>query len=114
HSLQLVDRNTCKPLDQHRAGMAVAEGAGMLLFTTEKPVTPLAELGGVGLSCDAYHPAAPHPEGQGAFAAMAAALADAGVTPEDIGYINLHGTGTPDNDLAESKAVRRLFAVPPP
>lgn len=114
HSLQLVDRNICKPLDRNRAGMAVAEGAGMLLLTTVKPATPLAELGGVGLSCDAYHPAAPHPEGQGAFAAMSAALAHAGSKPEDIGYINLHGTGTPDNDLAESKAVRRLFAVVPP
>ena len=113
HSLQLVDRNICKPLDMSRAGMAVAEGAGMLLLTTEKPDSPLAEFLGVGLSCDAYHPAAPHPEGQGAFAAMSAALADAGLAPADIGYINLHGTGTPDNDLAESKAVRRLFAVPP-
>ncbi len=114
HSLQLVDRNICKPLDRNRAGMAVAEGAGMLLLTTEKPADALAVLGGVGLSCDAYHPAAPHPEGQGALAAMSAALADAGLTSEDIGYINLHGTGTPDNDLAESKAVRKLFAVPPP
>lgn len=114
HSLQLVDRNICKPLDLNRAGMAVAEGAGMLLLTAEKPANPLAVLAGVGLSCDAYHPAAPHPEGQGAFAAMSAALADAGLAPEDIGYINLHGTGTPDNDLSESKAVGRLFAVPPP
>jgi len=114
HSLQLVDRNICKPLDRNRAGMAVAEGAGMLLLTMVRPAKPLAELAGVGLSCDAYHPAAPHPEGQGAFMAMSAALADAGLTAADIGYINLHGTGTPDNDLAESKAVRRLFAVPPP
>ncbi len=114
HSLQLVDRNGCKPLDVNRQGMAVGEGAGMLLLTTTKPDTPCAELLGAGLSCDAYHAAAPHPEGQGAFAAMQTALADAGIRPEDIGYINLHGTGTPDNDLAESKAVRRLFAVPPP
>ncbi len=114
HSLQLVDRNGCKPLDVNRQGMAVAEGAGMLLLTTNQPDGPHAELLGAGLSCDAYHAAAPHPEGQGAFMAMHSALADAGLQPEDISYINLHGTGTPDNDLAEAKAVRRLFVVPPP
>lgn len=113
-SLQLVDQTGCKPLDKTRRGMAVAEGAGMMLLTTEKPATCLAEVLGVGLSCDAYHPAAPHPEGQGAFMAMQKALADAGLNPEDISYLNLHGTGTPDNDLAESKAVRRLFTTLPP
>ena len=114
HSLQLVDRAGCKPLDQNRQGMAVAEGAGMVLLTTEKPADCLAALLGAGLSCDAYHPAAPHPEGQGAFAAMQSALTDAGLSPEEIDYINLHGTGTPENDLAESKAVRRLFTTLPP
>jgi len=114
HSLQLVDRAGCRPLDQNRQGMAVAEGAGMLLLTTEKPENCYGELLGAGLSCDAYHPAAPHPEGQGAFMAMQSALADAGLSPEEIGYINLHGTGTPDNDLAESKALRRLFTTLPP
>ena len=114
HSLQLVDRTGSKPLDENRQGMAVAEGAGLLLLTTIPPDRPAVELLGAGLSCDAYHAAAPHPEGQGAFMAMRSALADAGLRPEDIGYINLHGTGTPDNDLAESKAVRRLFPVPPP
>jgi 3-oxoacyl-(acyl-carrier-protein) synthase len=116
HSLQLVDRTGCKPFDQDRRGMAVAEGAGMLLLSTVKPEQPHphTRLLGAGLSCDAWHPAAPHPEGRGAFTAMRAALDDAGLAPEDIGYINLHGTGTPDNDLAESKAVRRLFTVAPP
>ena len=114
HSLQLVDRNGCRPLDANRQGMAVAEGGGMLLLTTVQPQNPQAELLGAGLSCDAYHAATPHPEGQGAYEAMHRALADAGLHPQDISYINLHGTGTPDNDLAEAKAVRRLFAVPPP
>jgi 3-oxoacyl-(acyl-carrier-protein) synthase len=114
HSLQLVDQNGCKPLDLRRQGMAVAEGAGMLLLSTEKTATCSVELLGTGLSCDAYHPAAPHPEGQGAFMAMQRALTNAGLQPKDISYINLHGTGTPDNDLAESKAVRRLFTNPPP
>jgi 3-oxoacyl-(acyl-carrier-protein) synthase len=114
NSLQLVDQTGCKPLDQNRQGMAVAEGAAMLLLTTEKPENCSAELLGAGLSCDAYHAAAPNPEGQGAFMAMQNALADAGLTPEDISYINLHGTGTPDNDLAESKALHRLFTTLPP
>ncbi len=114
HSLQLVDREGCRPFDCDRQGMAVAEGAAMLLLTTIKPNDPMAELLGAGLSCDAYHPAAPHPEGRGALAAMRAALADGGLGPEGIDYINLHGTGTPENDLAESKAIRALFAVPPP
>jgi len=94
--------------------MVVAEGAGMLLLTTIKPEGPHVELVGAGLSCDAYHAATPHPEGRGAFEAMQGALADAGLQPKDMSYINLHGTGTPDNDLAESKAVSRLFTVPPP
>lgn len=114
HSLQLVDRQGCRPLDADRHGMAVAEGAAMLLLTTEKPDRPLAELLGAGLSCDAYHPAAPHPEGRGALMAMQAALADAGLHPTEISYISLHGTGTPENDLAEAKAVNTLFAAPPP
>ena len=114
HSLQLVDKKGCRPFDADRHGMAVAEGAAMLLLTTERPDTPLAELLGAGLSCDAYHPAAPHPEGRGALMAMWAALADAGLGPEDIDYINLHGTGTPENDLVESKVIKTLFVTPPP
>jgi len=114
HSLQLVDREGCRPLDRDRHGMAVAEGSAMLLLTTEKPALPLAEIMGAGLSCDAYHPAAPHPEGRGARMAMEAALADAGLSPSDIDYISLHGTGTPENDLAEARAVNALFGTPPP
>jgi len=113
HSLQLVDRNGCHPLDKKRQGMAVAEGAAMVLLTNTPPENPLAELAGAGLSCDAYHPAAPHPRGAGALAAMRLALADAGISPVDIDYINLHGTGTRENDLAEARAVRALFPDPP-
>lgn len=114
HSLQLVDAAGPRPLDRRRRGMAVAEGAALLLLSSEAGEAPLAELCGAGLSCDAHHPASPHPQGDGAKAAMEAALADAGLSPVDIDYINLHGTGTPDNDLAEARAIRRLFAVPPP
>lgn len=114
HSLQLVDRIGCRPLDQERLGMSVAEGAALLLLTKTRPARPLAVLAGAGLSCDAHHPAAPHPEGNGALAAMQAALDDAACGPGAVGYLNLHGTGTPDNDLAEAKAIHRLFAQPPP
>ncbi len=114
HSLQLVDRNGCHPLDKNRQGMAVAEGAAMVLLTNRPSEDPLAELVGAGLTCDAYHPAAPHPRGAGALAAMRLALGDAGISPEDIDYINMHGTGTRENDLAEARAVRALFPDPPP
>ena len=108
--LQLIDPQGARPLDRERRGMSVAEGAGMLLLTVDgEPDRALAEVLGAGLSCDAYHPAAPHPEGDGAYAAMAAALADSGVSAAAIDYINLHGTGTPDNDRAEARAVGRLF-----
>ena len=114
HSLQLVDINGCKPLDMHRRGINVGEGAGFLLLTTEKSANIFGVVAGAGLSCDAYHASAPHPDGEGAQAAMTAALADAGIGPRDIDYISLHGTGTPDNDVAEAKAIRAIFATPPP
>ena len=114
HSLQLVDPEGSRPFDKNRQGMSVGEGAALLLLTTIRPENPLGQLLGAGLSCDAYHPAAPHPEGKGAGRAMQAALDDAALTVRDIGYINLHGTGTADNDLAEAKAIRHLFPQPPP
>ena len=114
HALQLVDRHGCRPLDVRRQGLAVAEGAAMLLLTTTRPEAPLAVLLGAGLSCDAHHPTAPHPEGKGARRAMHAALNDAGLEPSAIDYINLHGTGTPDNDRAEARAINSLFPSPPP
>lgn len=114
HSLQLVDQRGCRPLDASRQGTTVAEGAAMLLLTSILPENPLAIILGAGLSCDAYHPAAPHPEGKGAFIAMKSALADAATGPSAVDYINLHGTGTVDNDLAEAKAIHALFPSPPP
>ena len=114
HSLQLVDPEGSRPFDKNRQGMSVGEGAALLLLTTLRPENPLGQLLGAGLSCDAYHPAAPHPEGKGASRAMQAALDEAGLTARDIGYISLHGTGTHDNDLAEAKAIRNLFPQPPP
>ena len=114
HSLQLVDKKGSRPFDGTREGMSVAEGAAFLLLTNQKPKHCHGVLLGSGLSCDAYHGAAPHPEGNGAQSAMQKAMDDAAVSAESIDYINLHGTGTPENDLAESKAVRRLFEILPP
>jgi 3-oxoacyl-(acyl-carrier-protein) synthase len=111
HSLQLIDADGSRPLDRDRKGLTVSEGAGMLLLKrkdrTNDPDT--VEILGAGLTCDAFHAASPDPEGAGAFSAMAGALKDAGLNPRDIDYINLHGTGTLDNDLAEAKAFNRLF-----
>ncbi|MBN1665087.1 MAG: beta-ketoacyl-[acyl-carrier-protein] synthase family protein [Deltaproteobacteria bacterium] len=109
HSLQLIDPDGAHPLDKNRRGMSVAEGAAMLLLTADRPHHAVAEILGAGLSCDAYHPTAPEPEGKGALSAMQAALDDAGILYSDIDYINLHGTGTRDNDLAEARAINALF-----
>lgn len=116
HSLQLIDPAGARPFDLQRRGLTVAEGAAFLLLVgaEEPPEGALAELVGAGLSCDAHHPAAPHPEGAGARAAMQKALSDAGMTVGEVDYINLHGTGTVDNDRAEARAIRDLFEDPPP
>jgi 3-oxoacyl-[acyl-carrier-protein] synthase-1/3-oxoacyl-[acyl-carrier-protein] synthase II len=108
-SLQVVDPAGARPFDKNRSGMSVAEGAGLLLLVSQRPENPVAELSGSGLSCDAYHASSPHPEGMGAFDAMVKAMDDAGITPEQIDYISLHGTGTEANDKAEAVAVNRLF-----
>jgi 3-oxoacyl-[acyl-carrier-protein] synthase-1/3-oxoacyl-[acyl-carrier-protein] synthase II len=118
HSLQLVDPAGARPFDKDRRGMSPGEGAAMLLLEAapEPPPGTLAEVLGIGLSCDAYHPAAPLPDGSGALRAMRQALSAAGLQASGIDYVNLHGTGTPDNDLAEARAVQALFdnaAIPP-
>ena len=110
-SLQLVDPSGAHPFDKNRRGMSVGEAAAMLYLVADKkpPQNVIAEIYGGGLSCDAYHPTAPDPEGKGAISAMKAAIRDAGISPADIDYINLHGTGTVDNDLCEAKAIKTLF-----
>jgi 3-oxoacyl-[acyl-carrier-protein] synthase-1/3-oxoacyl-[acyl-carrier-protein] synthase II len=115
HALQLVDATGAHPFDRNRLGMSVGEGAAMLLLTAadSPPENAIAELLGVGLSCDAYHPATPHPQGFGALHAMKEALSDACISPADIDYVHLHGTGTIDNDLAEARAVHALFGNQP-
>jgi len=116
HSLQLVSPNPCKPFDVERDGISIGEAAAFALI--ERPPESLDTravlLLGVGESSDAYHMSSPHPEGRGARAAMLQALQSAGLAPEDIDYINLHGTGTPSNDSAEGHAVAAVFGSQTP
>ena len=113
HSLQLTSPVACRPFDVARDGISIGEAAAFAIL--ERPSTGLDSdsilLLGVGESSDAYHMSAPHPEGHGARSAMQAALRTAGLEPEAIDYINLHGTGTPSNDRSESQAVTSVFGA---
>ena len=105
-SLQALSPRRCNPFSRNRDGITIGEGAVAFLMTGEPgPV----ELLGLGETSDAHHPASPHPDGAGARDAMLAALAEAGLAPAQIGYINLHGTATPLNDAMESRAVAGVF-----
>ncbi len=104
----------CQPFDRHRKGLLLGEGAGLLILESESHLlrrqgVPLAEVGGYGLACDAHHITRPHPEGVGSEKAMREAIAASGVQPEDIDFINAHGTGTQANDPVEAKVIRKVF-----
>ena len=105
-SLESLSGTLCQPFDNGRQGINIGEGAALFLLSRQP--APIALLG-AGESSDAWHISAPHPDGVGAEAAMGMALAQAGLTPEQVGYINLHGTATRLNDAMESQAVYRLF-----
>ncbi|PLR27074.1 beta-ketoacyl-[acyl-carrier-protein] synthase II [Pantoea endophytica] len=105
-SLDSLSERHCAPFSADRDGISIGEAAALLLLTREKH--PLALLG-CGESSDAWHMSAPHPEGVGAERAMLMALQQAGLQPQDVGYINLHGTATPLNDQVESAVIHRLF-----
>jgi 3-oxoacyl-[acyl-carrier-protein] synthase I len=111
HSLQLVARTPCRPFDAGRDGLSIGEAAAFALL--ERPAGSLPAgavlLLGTGESSDAWHMSAPHPEGRGAGDAMRQALAAARAAPQDIDYINFHGTGTPSNDAAEARAVAAVL-----
>jgi len=118
-SLMLIDFTGCKPFDKRRIGISLGEGAGALLLGSEKAadqlgIRPLGFVSGWGASADCHHMTAPHPEGEGAKNAIHAALTEAGITRNEISMIAAHGTATPDNDLAEIKAMRALFDPLPP
>ena len=101
----------CRPFDVARVGISIGEAAAVLLIErmSEHLDADATLLLGIGKSSDAYHMSSPHPDGLGAKMAMQDALAMAGLKPEQIDYINLHGTGTVSNDVAEGKAVAALF-----
>lgn len=106
----------CQPFDKNRKGMVPGEGAAVLVLETLERATRrgakvYAEVAGYGLSCDAHHMTAAHPEGDGPARAMTQALATSGLAPEDVSYVSAHGTGTPTNDRLETLAVKRAFGA---
>ena len=113
HSLELLSTDVCRPWDLRRNGLSLGEGGSFALLQRDADA-PLAWLLGCGESSDGHHMSSPHPEGAGAAEAMTAALADARLQSDQVDYINLHGTGTRNNDAAEDLAVCRVFgrAVP--
>ncbi len=114
NTLMILDREYCMPFDEDRRGLNLGEGAGYVLLVSEKvaatlPAAPVARLAGFCNRNDAFHQTASSPDGRGSFMAMQGALENSGLQPSDIDYINLHGTGTTNNDLAEGTAIGRLF-----
>lgn len=111
-SLQALSPTTCRPFDAHRDGLALGEGAAVLCLETldsarERNAEIVGEIVGYGTATDVHHLTQPHPQGDAALAAMNAVCRAARVSPEHIGYVNAHGTGTPANDVAEANALRR-------
>ncbi|MGM0443731.1 MAG: beta-ketoacyl-[acyl-carrier-protein] synthase family protein [Fibrobacterota bacterium] len=108
--------DVCRPFDKNRDGMAVAEGAGMLVMETlesalKRGAEIYGEVLGYGLACDAHDMTIPHPEGDGGTLALERAMANSGVSKETVNLICAHGTGTPANDRVESNIAKRVFGV---
>lgn len=106
NSLESLSTTLCQPFSRDRCGITIGEGAALMLLTREPHSVALL---GVGESSDAYHISSPHPEGAGAIRAIRQALDEAKLRPEEVGYINLHGTATPLNDSVEAHVVHALF-----
>ena len=120
NSLMILDREHCRPFDKNRNGLNLGEGAGYLVLESDKSVkmhdaAVFGRLTGFSNTNDAFHQTASSPTGEGAFLAMSQALDMAKLEPSQIDYINVHGTGTQNNDLSEGIAIRRVFGekVPP-
>jgi len=119
-SLMIYSNEWVKPFDEDRKGLNLGEGSGFLLLENEKSIAitknkKLAELAGWSNAADAYHQTASSPDGKGATLAVSQALEKANLKPSDISYVNAHGTGTPNNDLTESVALKNVFKdkIPP-
>lgn len=120
NSLLLLDPEQCKPFDDRRTGINLGEGAGYIILESEKTLNARkqqakAVVSGYAITNDAYHPSASSPRGIGLQQSMEQAITMAGITKEDIDYVNAHGTGTPNNDLTEGMAMKQFFGnkVPP-
>ena len=114
NTLMILDKEWCKPFDENRKGLNLGEGAAFLVIEGEDTLNkrqgkPLAEIVGYANTNDAYHQTASSPEGYGATLAIQQALTMSGLVPSQIDYINMHGTGTPNNDLSESMATIAVF-----
>jgi 3-oxoacyl-[acyl-carrier-protein] synthase II len=115
-SLNEDPQKACRPFDIKRDGFVMGEGGGALILESyehaiKRGAPILAEIVGGGQTADAYHLTGTHPEGEGAFLGMSEAIAEAGISPEEIDYINLHATSTPQGDVSELRAVERLFGA---
>ncbi len=120
NSLMILDSQPCTPYDENRKGLNLGEGAGYIVLVSDKVAAtlkrkPKTKLSGYANANDAFHQTASSPEGKGNFLAMSGALSVSGLTPADISYINLHGTGTANNDSSEGIAIQRVFGdkIPP-
>ena len=116
NALHALAAEPCRPFDEKRAGLSLGEGAAILVIESaahaaRRGARVHARLLGYGMSADAHHLTAPHPEGTGAALAMQRALARAGTAPDAIDYVNAHGTGTPLNDGVEAAAIRKVFGA---
>lgn len=114
NALKLLDPAPCRPFAADRRGMSLGEGAGFVVLedaahARARGAAAYAELAGYGLTTDAHHMTAPHPDGEGGVRAMVEALEQAQVPASAIGYVNAHGTGTVQNDRAEAVALRKVF-----
>lgn len=116
NALQAVDPEPCKPFARNRQGLNLGEGAGIIVLeelqhALKRGATIYGEMLGYGVSCDANHMTSPDPRGGGAVLAMQRALADGRVVPEEVDYVNAHGTATPTNDPIETQAIKTLFGA---
>jgi 3-oxoacyl-(acyl-carrier-protein) synthase len=113
-SLGVTSTQPCAPFDRDRAGLNLGEGAGILIlesdeYSRRRGTSRAFQLAGFGAACDAHHLTAPHPEGRGLASAIQTALAQGGITPTQVSFINAHGTATADNDRAEGKVLEKIF-----